>query len=136
MNYQHFVITQDAIIINEKGEVLILLHKSGKWLLPGGKINKGETWLEGLKREIKEEAGIIDFKIKKIMDVSSWLEPEIGYYVVTFLCSTSPNPEIVLSDEHQEYTWTSLNNLDHYTFYHPDIKKRIQKALLELLQKA
>jgi 8-oxo-dGTP diphosphatase len=136
MNHQHFFITQDAIIINKKGEVLILLHKSGKWLLPGGKINKGETWLEGLKREIKEETGIINFKIKKIMDVSSWLEPEIGYYVVTFLCSTSPNPEIVLSDEHQEYAWTSLSNLDHYTFYHPDIKKRIQKSLLELLQKA
>ncbi|PIV38252.1 hypothetical protein COS31_00440 [Candidatus Roizmanbacteria bacterium CG02_land_8_20_14_3_00_36_15] len=130
MEYQPFFITQDAIIINKNNQVLILCHNSEpeRWLLPGGKIAKGEFWLEGLKREIQEETSIIDFEINSILDVSSWIEPEVGYYVVTFLCFVSGSPNIRLSDEHKNYVWISPNDLDKYNFWHPDIKKRIQKA--------
>jgi len=71
---------------------------------------------------------IIDFEINSILDVSSWIEPEVGYYVVTFLCFVSGSPNIRLSDEHKNYVWISPNDLDKYNFWHPDIKKRIQKA--------
>lgn len=32
-------------------------HAYGKWSVPGGKINKGESFDEAVKREIKEEIG-------------------------------------------------------------------------------
>ncbi len=35
--------------------------KSGLWLSPGGHIDKGESFLEALNREINEELGIKDF---------------------------------------------------------------------------
>ncbi len=88
MPNQLFKITQNVIIQNPKKDVLILKHKTGKWLLPGGKIQENESWLEALKREIKEETGIIQFEIKKILDIDSWTEDKTGYYVVTFTAKT------------------------------------------------
>ncbi|MFZ2356994.1 MAG: NUDIX domain-containing protein, partial [Candidatus Omnitrophota bacterium] len=58
MEHQLFKITQNAVIKNTSGSVLVLCHTTGKWLLPGGKINAGETWLEGLQRELREELSI------------------------------------------------------------------------------
>lgn len=130
MEYQPFFITQSAIIKNKKGQILILCHnsKEERWLLPGGKINKGELWSEGLQREIKEETGITEFKIESVLDVSSWLEPPIAYYVVVFLCSMLADQTINLSNEHNNYAWISPIDLDKYNFWHPDIKKRIEKV--------
>lgn len=35
--------------------------KSGKWLSPGGHVDKGETFLQTLNREIEEELGVPNF---------------------------------------------------------------------------
>ncbi len=44
----------------ETKKVFMVHHrKSGLWLSPGGHIDKGETPLETLEREIKEELGVI-----------------------------------------------------------------------------
>ena len=128
MEHQLFKVTQNAVIKNDAGSILILKHTTGNWLLPGGKINKGENSIEGLSREINEETGIKDFKINKILDVNSWIENDKGSYVVTFLINIPKMQDVKLSDEHIEYAWVGLNDLDNYQFWHEDIKKRIKMA--------
>jgi len=130
MTTQLFKITQNAVIQNQEKNVLILKHNTGKWLLPGGKIQKNESWIEALKREIKEETGITEFEIKKILDIDSWTENETGYYVVTFIATILKADKITLSDEHIEYAWVKLSDLDNYDFWHENIKERIKKVLL------
>lgn len=130
MTTQLFKITQNTIIQNQEKAILILKHNTSKWLLPGGKIQKGESWIKALKREIKEETGITEFEIKKILDIDSWIENETGYYVVTFIATILKIDKITLSDEHIEYAWIKLPDLDNYDFWHENIKKRIKKALL------
>jgi len=130
MTTQLFKITQNAIIQNQEKNVLILKHNTGKWLLPGGKIQKNESWIEALKREIKEETGITEFEIKKILDIDSWTKNETSYYVVTFIVAIFKPDKITLSDEHIEYAWIKLSNLDNYDFWHENIKERIKKVLL------
>ncbi len=129
MPNQLFKITQNIIIQNPKKDVLILKHKTGKWLLPGGKIQENESWLEALKREVKEETRITQFKIKEILDVDSYIENKTGYYVVTFLAEISKTCKIELSHEHIDYRWIKLKDSDNYEFWHENIKKRIKKAL-------
>lgn len=128
--YQIFIITQNAILKNKNGEILALRHKkSGKWLLPGGKINTGESWGTALKREIKEETGLLKFKIKEVIDIDSYSEPGKWHYVVTFLCSIK-SENIRLSEEHDRFAWIdSVKELKKYQFWHKNINKRIAKVL-------
>ena len=107
---------------------MILKHKKGdKWLLPGGRINRGENWLEGLKREVKEETGM-NFIIDGILDIDSFSGPEGFHYLVTFICHTD-DKDIKLSNEHDGYAWiNNVGELEKYDFWHKDIVKRIKKA--------
>ena len=54
-----------AIIINQKGEILLQKREKNpeinKWVLFGGSIEKGESEIEALEREMLEE---LEYKIK------------------------------------------------------------------------
>lgn len=129
MEPQLFKISQSAVIQNSDGAILILRHKSGKWLLPGGKINQGETSLEGLKREVMEETGIGDFKVKRLVDFEAWSEGDSGKCVVTFLLEPIGDVGVVLSEEHDKFEWVLPADLNNYEFWHSSILDRINKAL-------
>ena len=92
-------------------------------MLPGGRLEENETWLEGLHREVREETGIVEFSIEKILDVDTSDSQET--YITTFLCKVRENPKIILSDEHQDYAWLSIANLAKYEFWHENIAKRL-----------
>ena len=47
-----------AIVINEKGHILVVKTNSNIYMLPGGKIDDGESNSQALKREVLEEAGL------------------------------------------------------------------------------
>ena len=128
MKYQLFKITQNIVLKNGDEKVLILKHNTGNWLLPGGKINKGENSLEGLKRELKEEIGANEIKIEEIVDMDTWEENDQGHCVITFLGSASID-KIILSEEHIDSAWVDINELDKYQFWNEKIKTRIKKAL-------
>jgi 8-oxo-dGTP pyrophosphatase MutT (NUDIX family) len=47
-----------GLITNDKGEFLVVWHKRGAWILPGGGVEAGENWIQTLNREAYEEAAI------------------------------------------------------------------------------
>ena len=65
-----YIIGVQLVILNDKNEILITKRSDfkkvlpGKWECNGGAIAKGETPIEGLVREFKEELGIIINKHK------------------------------------------------------------------------
>lgn len=131
MAHQLFKITQSAVIKNSSGQVLILKHPTGKYLLPGGKINEGESWMDGLRREVFEETAITNFTVAKILDVDTWIdENKQAFCAITYLVELQSEPTIKLSKEHNEFVWAELSNLDNYDFWTPKIKERIQKAFV------
>ncbi|WP_340202874.1 NUDIX hydrolase [Ascidiimonas sp. W6] len=59
------VIAAGGYVINDQKEVLFIF-RNGKWDLPKGKLDKGETIPDAAIREVKEETGVKKLKIKSL----------------------------------------------------------------------
>jgi 8-oxo-dGTP diphosphatase len=122
-------IVLQSLIYNERGEILILRRPVGQWQFVGGRVNQGENWLEGLRREVREETGITSLEIVSIMSVDNWVWEGVLQFGVYFFCRTS-NPSVTLSEEHTEYRWISNNtDLSQLEFFHPSLLTLLQRAL-------
>ena len=56
-----------GVVLNKKGEVLVVNQRGVAWSLPKGHIDPGEDALTAAKREIHEESGITDLKLIKTL---------------------------------------------------------------------
>tara|TARA_R110001632_G_scaffold134904_1_gene250419 strand:- start:58 stop:471 length:414 start_codon:yes stop_codon:yes gene_type:complete len=84
---------------------LYLLRNESKnptWSIPGGKIEKNETLLDGLKRECQEEIAYWDDAFK-LVPVQKFVNGTFAYH--TFFCEVEKEFSPLLNDEHCGYAW-------------------------------
>lgn len=81
---------------------LLRMDKNPSWSIPGGKIEKDETLLEGLERECNEEINIwnVDWKL---IPIQKFVNGTFVYH--TFFCSVNEEFIPKLNDEHCGYAW-------------------------------
>lgn len=109
--------TVGAVIFNPDNKVLLCkTHKwNGKYTIPGGHIELGETMEEALVREIKEETGldIYDIRLASLKEaVYTPLFHEKKHFIfIDFVCRTNSS-DVVLNDEAEEYIWADLSEID------------------------
>lgn len=116
-------IIQKAVILNSKGQVLILkrsqtnLRKPGQLDLPGGFLDSGESLENGIQREIREEVG---FESKNSQLVFAKTEVRRWYVdgaenernsIFLFYISETDIDTVKLSPEHQSYQWLELDEV-------------------------
>lgn len=103
----------------------ILVHRREDhpfWALPGGKINPGESIVDCLKREMKEETGL-EVSPEKLLGVFSSPEYLLSLkdkifqpFLVVFLCRVIQG-ELVSNAESVAFSWMDSENMDeHETF--------------------
>jgi 8-oxo-dGTP diphosphatase len=88
-----------------------LLDGAGKWTMPGGKLDFGETFEVGAKREVSEETGIEVGKVEVICMNQDIVE---GAHFVTIglICKEfSGEPKVMEPDEITVWDWFDLDNL-------------------------
>ncbi len=123
-------IAAKAFICNAAGEVLILREaktyaegtNTGRYHLPGGRVNMGEPFLEALRREVDEETGLA-VEIGRPFYAGEWF-PNIkgvqNQIVDVFFACNAISDDVKLSDEHDEWLWIRPENYQRYDVMSPE----------------
>jgi ADP-ribose pyrophosphatase YjhB (NUDIX family) len=107
----HPVCTVGALIWNADNQVLMVRTQkwSGLWGIPGGKTKFGETSLDALKREIKEETNldIADISFALVQDCihSKQFYRDAHFVLLNYTCRVQGRCDVKLNDEAQEFRW-------------------------------
>ncbi|MBI4128891.1 MAG: NUDIX domain-containing protein [Parcubacteria group bacterium] len=128
-HHELFQVTQAAILVNPERRMLILRLPNGEWILPGGRLHKGEVWEDGFRREVAEETGIRDLSIRSIVHVTNRYHVMHAVYAVVFLCFTEARM-VTLSPEHLAFAWIGRNDrISMYVFVDPTLKRIVREAV-------
>jgi ADP-ribose pyrophosphatase YjhB (NUDIX family) len=76
--------TRVSVIVISDGKILLVKHRKGSkqyWVLPGGRLEYGETFQECAVREIQEETGL-DVVVDKMVFVSEAIAPDRSRHIV------------------------------------------------------
>ena len=98
-----------------------LLNGAGTWTMPGGKLDFGETFEEGAKREVLEETGITINKTDVICVNQDIIETAHFITIGLFSDAFLGEPKVMEPDEITEWRWFDLNNLPS-PIYFPSAK--------------
>lgn len=118
-----------ALVIDD-GKILLVKHTyiSG-WYSIGGGVEKGETTLEAVKRELREETGITLTAEPKLLGIYHSTGEKRDDYIAVYIC-TKFNKAAVSSPEIAEEKWFPIENLP--SDISPATKRRIDEYLGKL----
>ena len=94
-----------GVIRNADGQILVVQRSTDRnWELPGGRLSRGESPRQGLRREIYEETGL-DVEITDVVKANSWVNTaDEGRFAVHYDCEQT-EASVELSDEHVDSKW-------------------------------
>ena len=112
----HFPIsTVGELIFNSRNQVLMLrTHKwSNLWGIPGGKIKWGETCIDALRREIKEETNLeieeISFVLVQDCIHSKEFYRDTHFILLNYTCRCREESEVKLNEEASAFRWVTIS---------------------------
>ena len=128
--------TASILIFNSCGELLLIQsHKwRGKYGVPGGHIELGESAVDAARREANEETGL------KVGDIQflNWQECvydemfwEPRHFIFLDFTARAINDEVILDDETEAFVWidpsTALTELDMDLYTMDSIRKYLSQ---------
>ncbi|MEO8581365.1 MAG: NUDIX domain-containing protein [Patescibacteria group bacterium] len=105
-----------ALIFNDKGKFLVALrgpkakNEQGKWEIPGGGVEFGETLAEAITREAKEELGV-EIKVLQLLQVADHILPDEKQHWVspTFFCRIiQGEPRVMEPEKCERIGWFTI----------------------------
>lgn len=113
------IIAAGGIVENEEGKILFMFRR-GKWDLPKGKWDDGETIEECAVREVEEETGLTNIRRKQLVDKTIHhynengiaIEKETYWYAMEVTNQQKLVPQ--LEEGITELRWVGKNELQTY----------------------
>ncbi|SEJ75089.1 ADP-ribose pyrophosphatase YjhB, NUDIX family [Deinococcus reticulitermitis] len=135
---QRPVVCVGALVWGPSGRVLLVRSTKwgGRWGVPGGKVDWGETLADAVQRELHEETGLRLRGLRQAQMQEAVLSPEfhkpahlllVDFFAHTDSEAVTPNEEIA------EWSWTELAQaqaypLNSYTRTLIDLARRTEEA--------
>ena len=140
-----------AIVLNNENKIFVGKRKDNpvdKWQMPQGGVNKDETFLNAMKRELNEETSIKNIQIIKELD--GWFEYELPknllgiiwkgkfrgqkqkWFIVKFIGKENEINLETRYPEFIEWKWIDMNDLPNVIV---DFKLEVYKKILIELKK-
>lgn len=126
-----------ATIFDEKREKVLLTQRmdNGRWCLPGGHMESGESAAEACEREVWEETGL-KVRATRLLGVYSnpdqlviYKDGNKAFFVVLNFEAQVLEGELGLSDETTDFGWFSLEEMETMPI-HANHKIRVEDAML------
>lgn len=116
-----------ALVIKDDQILLVLHTYMPGWCSIGGAVDKGESPIDAIKRELKEEVGIELNTLPKLFGVYYSNFEGHDDYVVLYICNDFVENDYKQDQEIKEKKWFKLNALPEEIT--PATKRRIEEYL-------
>lgn len=110
------ILAGGGIVQNENKEILFIFRR-GKWDLPKGKLEKGETIETCAEREIEEETGVTHLTFKRKIGETYHIYEEKGKTILKishwfyFTCSSSQKMTAQKEEDITKVKWITTQNI-------------------------
>ncbi len=128
-----------GVVLNPKGQVLVVNQNGNSWSLPKGHLDEGEDELAAARREISEEAGVRELEL--VQKLGTYERSRIGrsggedpgqLKRITFFLFRTKQTELKPEDpQNPEARWVSRDQVAGL-LTHPKDKEFFLKILKEL----
>ncbi len=134
--FKHFKLIQagGGLVENNSDEILLILRR-GKWDLPKGKLDSGETLEECALREVGEETGVQRLKIVSKINTTYHTYDEFGKHILKeshwYLMKAINKEELIpqLEEDITEIRWVKRHDLkDYFNNTFPTIKSVLENS--------
>jgi len=93
----------------EEGRLYLLLQNAGRWDFPKGGVEKGESELQTVRREVQEETGMGKIEIvpgfRKVIEYFYRREGKNIHKQVVYVLAKTDDEAVKISFEHQGFGW-------------------------------
>jgi 8-oxo-dGTP diphosphatase len=111
-----------AAVVVRDGRLLLLEDRWGRWGLPSGFVEKGESAEETLRREVLEELGVqCDVVAPRSVDID-WAGPEGAVFVLMHFDAALSSDDFAPNEEVVRHAWVAPDEVGRYNVW-PNVRR-------------
>ncbi len=130
-NKKH-IVAITAFIKNTKGDKFLIVKRSAreiaypsKWAFPGGKVEKGDSVMDTLKKECAEEVGLEIEDHKEYLSDFTFIRPDNNNVVGFCFLVKAKSENVTISEDFEDFAWITPEELSQYD-YIPGMEEEVR----------